>query len=147
MKKLLLLLLVLLCMTFLGCKKLTNSDASKRYETVKEYILDDENWNGLYTYLIYDEVHVHQSNTEDDGFVKPIIKNIFSLDSNDYNVTGAYEDNGYILIVKLKNKVFGNIVIDEYKVTAGDKIRIEFSYLSGDNNKTYDFYIVFNKGL
>ena len=72
---------------------MTNEDDEKLYDYVeqikKEYgtneffykngfFVDDEKWNGLYTYLVYDEVHVHQTNSEDDSFIKPIIKNIFT---------------------------------------------------------------------
>lgn len=151
MKRLLVLIICFISILLVSCNsnKLTDTEARNDLNKIKEYVNDDENWNGLYSVFIYDKVYVHQKGDEEEfSFIKPTIKSILSVEKNQYTIIGEkLENDNYILNVKLINRVHNNLIIDEYKVTVDEKLKIEFTFIDGEGDKSYNFYIIFNKGI
>ena len=144
MKRILVLLIFLASLFIISCNKsnLTTKDTTKEYNEVKEFLNKDETWDSLYTCYVYDYLYLHQHYSDDSiSFVKPIIVNIINQKEKDINVLGKIDDGKTILDVTLSNKVYGEMVISEYKITKGEDLRIDFDYLH--DNKTYKFYIEF----
>lgn len=151
MKRIIVLFIAFLLVFLISCNsnKFTNDEANTELNKVKEYVNDEEKWNGLYSIYIYDKVYVHQKGDEEEfSFVKPTVKSILNLEKGQYTMIGEKQKDGsYILDVKLKNRVHNSLIIDEYKVTVDEKLKIEFTFRDGEEDKSYNFYIIFNKGI